>query len=175
MEANYPTVSLTKADRKLLRWARNSFPTPPHLDVFGCTWLVSLDRFLATHTVNKTTKGNMISNERPSPYGRRPERQPYGSHHHGYTNKNSYSTHGTLQKAPVQDTTLRSERLVVERKTFIISLKENDRGRFLRIIEESNGHRDMIIVPSTGLEEFSTVLEQVVTAASETQSPQSPS
>lgn len=107
----------------------------------------------------------MISNERPSPYGRRPQRPQYPSQYPSTSYPSAYS------KPPSQDTTIRSERLQVERKTFVIALKENDRGRFLRIVEESKGHRDMIIVPSTGLEDFNKILSELVKPAGESENP----
>lgn len=81
----------------------------------------------------------MISNERPSPYGGHPQRP----------------------KKHVEEESLKSETIQVERKTFVFTLKENPRGRFLRITEDVNGRRDTIIVPSTGLEEFREVLDQM--------------
>jgi hypothetical protein len=100
----------------------------------------------------------MISNERPSPFSRRPQQRPQNSSYSSFGSQPSYG----YSKPPSQDTTIKTERLQVERKTFVLSLKENDRGRFLRIVEESNGHRDMIIVPSTGLEDFNKILAEVV-------------
>lgn len=70
-------------------------------------------------------------------------------------------------KAPVQEDTLKSEKVQIERKTFIFTLKENPRGRFLRITEDVNGRRDNIIVPSTGLEEFKKILDDMVKASAE--------
>ncbi len=55
--------------------------------------------------------------------------------------------------------TLCTERIQVERKTFVFTLKENPRGRFLRITEEVGGRRDSVIVPSSGLEDFKRVLD----------------
>ncbi len=46
------------------------------------------------------------------------------------------------------------EKIQIERKTFVFALKENPRGRFLRITEDVNGRRDTIIIPATGLDEF---------------------
>src|SRR5712664_2115263 len=83
----------------------------------------------------------MISNDRPSPYGNR----PYGS-----------------QKPPVAEDTLKSDKVQIERKTFVFTLKENPRGRFLRITEDVNGRRDTIIVPATGLADFKRLLETMV-------------
>jgi hypothetical protein len=63
---------------------------------------------------------------------------------------------------------LRSETLQIERKAFIIALKENPRGRFLRITEDVGGRRDSIIVPATGLEEFKRVIDEMAKISSET-------
>src|SRR5687767_14202278 len=93
----------------------------------------------------------MISNERPSPYGR----SPYGGG-------------GMPPKPPVQEDTLRTEKVQIERKTFIFTLKENPRGRFLRITEDVNGRRDTIIIPAPGLEDFRNVLEQMLKASEDT-------
>ncbi len=89
----------------------------------------------------------MISNDRPSPYGQR----PYGS-----------------SKPPVNEETLKSDQVQIERKTFLFTLKENSRGRFLRITEDVGGRRDTIIIPAPGLEDFKKVLESMVKAAIET-------
>jgi hypothetical protein len=91
----------------------------------------------------------MISNERPSPHGYR-----------------SYSA--GPPKPPVNEDTLKTEKIQIERKTFIFTLKENPRGRFLRITEDVNGRRDNVIIPSTGLEDFRRVLEDMVKAAMDT-------
>ncbi len=88
----------------------------------------------------------MISNERPSPYERRPFGQP---------------------KPPVNEDTLKSEKVQIERKTFVFTLKENPRGRFLRITEDVGGRRDTIIVPATGLEDFRKLLDEMVKASAE--------
>lgn len=61
-----------------------------------------------------------------------------------------------------EEKTLRQERIQVERKTFIFALKENPRGRFLRITEDVNGRRDTIIVPAPGLEDFRKVLDIMI-------------
>ena len=89
---------------------------------------------------------SMISNERPSPFGYRPYSQP---------------------KPPVQEDTLKSDKIQIERKTFVFTLKENPRGRFLRITEDVGGRRDTIIIPSTGLEDFKKLLEDMVKTSNE--------
>ena len=90
----------------------------------------------------------MISNERPSPYG---HHNPHGSH--GIYGGN---------KPPVNEDTLRAEKIQIERKTFQFTLKENPRGRFLRITEDVGGRRDTIIIPAPGLEDFRKIIDEMV-------------
>lgn len=59
---------------------------------------------------------------------------------------------------------LESRELKVERKYFFIELRENDRGLFLRITEESHGRRNSIIIPSTGFDDFERLLDEVLSA-----------
>ena len=65
------------------------------------------------------------------------------------------------------DVVLKSENIAVERKSFIFDLRENPRGRFLRITEDANGRRDSIVIPAPGLEEFRRVLDGIITASQE--------
>lgn len=53
----------------------------------------------------------------------------------------------------------------VERKHFHFEVRENDRGRFLRITEETHGRRNSVIVPSTGLDEFRAAINAVLNQA----------
>jgi hypothetical protein len=62
------------------------------------------------------------------------------------------------------DTELFAEQVQVERKTFSFSLRENPRGRFLRITEDVGGRRDTIIIPSTGLANVAEIVKRVVEA-----------
>src|SRR5580658_8393811 len=94
---------------------------------------------------------NMISNERPSPFGRRGPYQSYGQ-----------------PKPPVQEDTLKTEKVQIERKSFVFTLKENPRGRFLRITEDVGGRRDTIIIPAPGLEDFKKLLDTMVKASEDT-------
>jgi hypothetical protein len=68
-------------------------------------------------------------------------------------------------RQPVQEDTLKSGQVQIERKNFTLMLKENPRGRFLRIIEEVGGRSDSIIIPSTGLAEFQKLLDEMVAAS----------
>ena len=89
----------------------------------------------------------MISNERRSTFG--PRNYPSG------------------QRPTVQEDTLKTDKVQIERKTFVFTLKENPRGRFLRITEDVNGRRDTIIVPAPGLSEFKKLLDEMVKASAE--------
>ena len=68
------------------------------------------------------------------------------------------------------DTILLSEKIQIERKQFFFDLKENPRGRFLRITEDVGGRRDAIIIPATGLEQFRDCLERAIGAGATTDS-----
>jgi PurA ssDNA and RNA-binding protein len=70
-------------------------------------------------------------------------------------------------KAPVAEDTLQSAEIQIERKLFLFTLKENPRGRFLRITEDVGGRRDTIIIPSTGLADFKRVVDEMVREAEE--------
>lgn len=67
---------------------------------------------------------------------------------------------------------LLSDRIQIERKMFFFDLKENPRGRFLKITEDVGGRRDTIIIPSTGLSEFRDALNRVIEADSAAGPPQ---
>jgi len=60
------------------------------------------------------------------------------------------------------ETIIQSGKVLVERKQFFFDLKENERGRFLKITEEVNGRRDTIIIPSTGLNDFADLLQDMI-------------
>ncbi len=68
-------------------------------------------------------------------------------------------------RASVPEETLKTAEVIVERKTFVFTLKENSRGRFLRITEEAGQRRDKIIIPSSGLPDFRRVLDEMAKAA----------
>jgi hypothetical protein len=53
-----------------------------------------------------------------------------------------------------QEDIIASQEVQVERKHYFIEVRENPRGRFLKIVEEAHGHRNSVIVPSTGVDEF---------------------
>jgi hypothetical protein len=74
------------------------------------------------------------------------------------------------QRPAVVEETIKTDKIQIERKTFVISLKENPRGRFLRITEDVGGRRDTIILPATGLADFKRVVDEMVRASEESPS-----
>jgi hypothetical protein len=67
----------------------------------------------------------------------------------------------------VDEDTIRTEKIQIERKTFVFSLKENPRGRFLRITEDVGGRRDTVIIPAPGLEDFRNLLDEMLKTSNE--------
>ncbi len=60
------------------------------------------------------------------------------------------------------DNELYSDHIRIERKQFFFDVKENPRGRFLKITEDVGGRRDTVIVPSTGLVLFRDTLSRMI-------------
>ncbi len=56
------------------------------------------------------------------------------------------------------DSVIEAKQLQIERKHFHLELRENDRGKFLRITEEAHGRRNTIIIPKTGVAEFTAAI-----------------
>lgn len=104
----------------------------------------------------------MISNERQWPH-LRTQRQPYGN-----ANRQPYRPGYDYPPRPVvQEDTLKVCEIQVEKKYFVLTLKENPRGRFLRISEDVAGKRNAIIIPGTGLKDFQKLLEEMVRVSEE--------
>lgn len=59
-----------------------------------------------------------------------------------------------METAPASDLELISKTLQVEHKLFYFDLKENPRGRYLKISEKTSGSRSTIIVPASGISYF---------------------
>ena len=62
------------------------------------------------------------------------------------------------------DSVIEAKELQIERKRFHVEFRENERGKFLRITEEAHGRRNTIIVPSTGLDDFTAAIGEVLGA-----------
>ena len=106
----------------------------------------------------------MISNERPSPYGR----GNGNSWNHSSQQNPNYNPNYNPDwqpKPPVREDSLKSGEVQIERKHFIFALKENPRGRLLRITEDIAGRYNSIIIPATGLKEFMKLLDEMIKAS----------
>ena len=55
-----------------------------------------------------------------------------------------------------------SEKITIERKIFFLDLKENQRGRFLKITEDVGGRRDTIMLPAAAFKDFAEALERLI-------------
>jgi len=54
----------------------------------------------------------------------------------------------------VTEPPLASEKVVIDRKIFYLDLKENRRGRVLKITEDVGGRRDTIMLPASAFRDF---------------------
>ncbi len=96
----------------------------------------------------------MISNERTWPGRRNGESKPYLA-----------QSKLRPPRPVVPEDTLKSTELDIERKHFVLTLKENSRGRFLRTSEVVGVRVNSIIIPATGLGEFQKRLAEMAGAA----------
>ena len=53
---------------------------------------------------------------------------------------------------------------MTDRKIFFLDLKENDRGRFIKITEDVRGRRDTIMVPIEVASDFVDALDRILEA-----------
>jgi len=90
----------------------------------------------------------MNSENHPAAYGYKPP--VYGSHF--------------APKPRIQEYTLQTGEIQVERKTFSFGLKENPRGRFLRITEFKGDFHQSLVIPATGLRDFQKLLAEMLAA-----------
>ena len=63
---------------------------------------------------------------------------------------------------PVPIPPLASEKLAIDRKVFFLDLKENDRGRFIKITEDVGGRRDTIMLPIAASKDFHEMLGRLI-------------
>jgi hypothetical protein len=55
-----------------------------------------------------------------------------------------------------------SEKIAIDRKVFFLDLKENARGRFLKITEDVGGRRDTIMLPVAAFQDFADALNRLI-------------
>lgn len=69
--------------------------------------------------------------------------------------------------ALTQDQILSHREFDVERKHVVIEVRENQRGRFLKVTEEVHGRRNTVIIPSVGIADFVEGVSRAVAEAEE--------
>mmetsp|Transcript_3356 Transcript_3356/g.6888 ORF Transcript_3356/g.6888 Transcript_3356/m.6888 type:complete len:204 (-) Transcript_3356:280-891(-) len=69
----------------------------------------------------------------------------------------------------VDDIDIRRSTLTIEQKRIFLNLRENARGRYLRIAEVTGANRSTIIIPSSGLDQFRGVLDEFIEYANTAQ------
>lgn len=57
---------------------------------------------------------------------------------------------------------LASEKIGVDRKLFYLDLKQNSRGRYLKITEDVGGRRDTIMLPVEAFQDFFQALVRLM-------------
>ena len=97
-----------------------------------------------------------ISNERRWPSHIRTQRPP-----------DEQRPKSLLARPSVREDTLESRELQIERKKFLVMLKENPRGRFLRITEYVGDRNNSVIIPAPGLRDFQKMLKDMMKADGE--------
>ena len=55
-----------------------------------------------------------------------------------------------------------AEKVTIDRKVFFLDLKENQRGRFMKITEDVGGRRDTIMLPAAAFKDFIEALQRLV-------------
>ena len=56
---------------------------------------------------------------------------------------------------------LHTEKILADRKVFFLDLKENARGKVVKITEDVSGNRDTIMVPAEILGDFIAALQDI--------------
>lgn len=67
----------------------------------------------------------------------------------------------------MQQDNLHTEKIIADRKVFFLDLKENARGRVVKITEDVSGNRDTIMVPAEILGDFIEALTDIKATADE--------
>jgi hypothetical protein len=61
----------------------------------------------------------------------------------------------------VEDDIICTEKIIADRKTFFLDLKQNSRGQVIRITEKVSSNRDRIMVPAEILDDFIAALQDI--------------
>jgi hypothetical protein len=73
----------------------------------------------------------------------------------------------TFKESQVDSDLLHTEKILADRKTFYLDLKQNQRGMVVKITEDVSGNRDTIMVPAEILGDFIAALSDIKATADE--------
>lgn len=68
---------------------------------------------------------------------------------------------GRVGRPAMNQEVLHTEKILADRKIFFLDLKENARGKVVKITEDVSGNRDTIMVPAEILEDFIAALTDI--------------
>ncbi len=71
------------------------------------------------------------------------------------------------EREEVDSDLLHTEKIISDRKTFFLDLKQNSRGMVVKITEDVSGNRDTIMVPAEVLGDFIAALSDIKATADE--------
>lgn len=94
------------------------------------------------------------SNNHPSAYDYQPSPR-----------SENYSQRPPVNRTRAPEVMLKELFVQVERKLFVFELKQNERGRFLRLTEEVGARHTTVIIPSTGLQDLHQALGEMIVAS----------
>ncbi|MFI0347634.1 MAG: hypothetical protein ACH346_02510 [Chthoniobacterales bacterium] len=72
-----------------------------------------------------------------------------------------------------QQQSLELREFQAERKFFIAEIRENERGKYLRITEETQGRRNTILVPNSAFADFAGMINEILSTEAATAEQQS--
>ncbi|MCC6275775.1 MAG: DNA-binding protein [Leptospiraceae bacterium] len=62
------------------------------------------------------------------------------------------------------DPEIRTEKIVTQNKTFLVDLKKNQAGYYLKVSEWSNSKKSSIFIPAEGIDRMIEILESYKTS-----------
>ncbi len=67
-----------------------------------------------------------------------------------------------INETQTQAPPLATEKIVSDRKLFFLDLKENHRGRFLKITEDVGGRRNTVMIPAEAFPDLAVALIRII-------------
>lgn len=77
-------------------------------------------------------------------------------------NEDAHTSDVSSYRQYSHDQSLETRELQIERKFFTAQLRENERGKFLRLTEEAQGRRNTVIIPASGFKDFADLIQDIL-------------